>query len=335
MLSEIKMELIKNPEAIVELLEHFEFAHIRTSSKEIRFARNESGGQNISIRLENNEHIYVSDFVKGISKDIFSYIIQEKFVTFRDVLQETKRILNLSDDWRPQQKRLLFGGIYQNILHPNRDVVLKTYDESVLDQYEPCGNLRFLRDGISLETQRFFNIRFSIEDNAIIIPIYDEYGSLVGAKARINKDPEGDESKYYYKIPVAVSNTLYGYAANYQYLYGNDIILVESEKGVMQGFAFGVRNILGIGSHSLSEKQVKLALQLQPKRVIIALDEGLDFEQIKRNADMIQSFCTMFATEIWYWDSDQDLDILPKSSPTDMGKEKFDEIMREQLVRIY
>jgi hypothetical protein len=30
-----------------------------------------------------------------------------------------------------------------------------------------------------------------------------------------------------------------------------------------------------------------------------------------------------------------DLDIDHKSSPTDLGKEKFDEIMNEELVRIY
>ena len=57
--------------------------------------------------------------------------------------------------------------------------------------------------------------------------------------------------------------------------------------------------------------------------------------EIQRNADIIKSCCSMFETEIWYWDADQDLDILPKSSPTDTGKTKFEEIIEEQLVRIY
>ena len=43
----------------------------------------------------------------------------------------------------------------------------------------------------------------------------------------------------------------------------------------------------------------------------------------------------MFETEIWYWDSTIDLDVGLKCSPTDMGREKFDEIMEEQLVRLY
>lgn len=335
MLNEIKGELLKNQEAIVDLLEYFDFTHIRTSAREIRFARDERGGQNISIRLENNENIFVNDFARGVSKDIFSYIIQEKSVTFREVIQKTKSLLNLSDDWRPRQKQVLFGDIYNNMSRKNKDIKLKVYADTVLDQYEKSGNLRFLRDGIGLNTQKFWDIRFSVMDDSIIIPIRNEYGELVGAKARINRNPEENESKYYYPINFPSSQVLYGYSENYQYLYGNDVILVESEKSVCQGWEFNARNIVALGSNSLSDKQVKLLLQLNPKRIVIAMDEGLDFEQTKRNADMIKNSCTLFSPEIWYWDSTMDLDIESKSSPTDTGKEKFEEIMSEQLVRLY
>ena len=335
MLNEIKEELLKNPDAIIELLEYFNFAHIKPSAKEIRFARDEQGGQNISIRFERNENVYVNDFARGVSKDIFSYIIQEKFVTFRDVIQKTKQILKLGDDWQPQQRFSLFGGIYENITRNNREIKLKTYDEAILDQYECCGNLRFLRDNISLEAQRFWDIRFSVVEQSIIIPVRNEYGEIVGTKARINRDPEEGESKYYYPINFSSSQVLYGYSENYQYLYGNDVIIVESEKSVCQGWCFNARNIVALGNNSISEKQTKLLLQLQPKRIILAFDEGLPFEQIQRNADTIKDFSNIFLPEIWYWDADQDLDINPKSSPTDTGKEKFEEIMSEQLVRIY
>lgn len=333
MLTEIKEQLSQNTSAIVDLLDYFGFSHINPTSKEIRFARDDSGGQNISIRLDSCVH--VNDFAKGVSGDIFSYIIKEKDVTFREVIQQTKKILGLSNDWRPQQRKQLFGGIYVNITRPNREIQLKTYDESALDQYERVSNLRFLCDNISLASQKFWDIRFSVEDNRIIIPIRNEYGQLVGAKGRLNGEAEEDNPKYLYTIPVAMSQLLYGLSENYQYLYGNDIIVVESEKSVMQAWDFSVRNIVALGSNSLSEKQTKLLLQLQPKRIIIAMDEGLEFEQTKRNADMIKNFGGMLAPEVWYWDADQDLDILPKSSPTDAGKEKFKEIMEEQLVRIY
>ena len=333
MLSEIKEQLSQNTNAIVDLLDYFGFSHINTTSKEIRFARDDQGGQNISIRLDGRVH--VNDFAKGVSGDIFSYIIREKNITFREVIQQTKRILGLGNDWRPQYKRSLFGGIYANINRPNTEIQLKAYEESVLDKYEKCGNLRFLHDGISLDAQKFWGIRFSVEDNRIIIPIRNEYSDLVGAKGRLNGDADEENPKYLYTIPVAMSQLLYGYSENYQYLYGNDVILVESEKSVMQAWDFGVRNIVALGSHSLSEKQTKLLLQLQPKKIVIAMDEGLEFEHTKRNADMIKNFGGMLTPEIWYWDADQDLDVGAKCSPTDMGKEKFEEIMQEQLIRIY
>jgi hypothetical protein len=334
-LNKIKEKLIENPEKLVELLSDFGFEHINHRGSEIRFARDWQGGSNISIRLKNNPFCCVSDWSRGISTDIISYIIQEKGVDFREVLQAAKKILNLSNDWRPQQRRALFGGIYEGLSCQNREIKLKTYDESVLNRYEQIGNLRFLRDGISLEAQRFFDIRFSVEDNAIILPLHNEFGDLIGAKARINDTPQEGESKYYYPLPTQVSQTLYGYSKNYSYLYGNDVIVVESEKSVAQGYTFNIRNIVALGSSAVSEKQSRMLLQLQPKRIILAFDEGLAFEQIQRNADMIKSCCSMFETEIWYWDADQDLDVGAKCSPTDMGREKFDEIMEEQLLRIY
>ena len=334
MLKDIKEELLKNSDAIVELLECFNFAHIKPSTREIRFARDDRAGQNIRIKLEDNEYLVVNDYSRGVRLDIFSYIVQEKNVTFKEVIQKTKQIINLSDDWHPPQRKLLFAGIYDSIARQNREIKLKVYDDSILDQYVKYGNIMFLNDGISLAAQKFWDIRFSIMDNRIIIPIRNEYGQLCGAKGRLNGVPEDDEPKYIYPIPVMSSQLLYGYSENYQYLYGNDIIVVESEKSVMQAWDFGVRNIVALGSNSLSEKQTKLLLQLQPKKIIIAMDEGLEFEHTKRNADMIKNFSSIFTPEIWYWDSDQDLDILPKSSLTDMGKEKFEEIMEEQLARI-
>lgn len=335
MLSEIKKMLLEQPDAIVAILEYFDFTHIKPSAKEIRFARGERNGQNISIRLNNNECLYVNDWSRSVNTDIFSYIIQEKNVTFKEVIQKTKKVLGLSDDWSPQKKKLLFGGIYENILNPNREVQLATYDESVLDIYEKCGNLRFLRDGISLNAQRFFDVRFSIGCNSIIIPIRDEYGNLVGAKTRVNWDVQEDESKYYYAISVPMSKCLYGYSENYQYLYGADTIYVgESEKFCMQLYTMGIRNCVSIGSHSLSEKQAKLLLQLSPKSITFMFDEGLDLNETKRNADMLKNVSGMFDIDVYFFDYRDCLEVGPKESPSDNGIETWNEIIENNIKSI-
>ena len=332
MLGEIKEELLKNPEAIVEILEYFDFAHIKLSSREIRFARDDIGGRNISIRLERNECLYVNDYSRGVNADFFQYIIQEKNVTFREVLQKAKQVLDLSDDWRPHEKKALFGGIYSNILRPNKDIVLRTYDESVLDRYEKCGNLRFLRDGISLEAQRFWDIRFSVEDNAIIIPVYNEFGELIGTKARINDTPKEGESKYFYPLPALTSQTLYGYAANYQYLYGADTVYVgEAEKFCQQLYTIGIRNCVALGNHSISEKQSKLLLQLSPKSLTLMFDEGLDMEIIKRNADVIRNMASMMDIKIYFFDYRDCLELGAKDSPSDHGIKVWNKIIENNI----
>ena len=335
MLSEIKKELLKQPNVIVEILEYFDFTRIKLSGREIRLARDHKGGLNISIRLENNECLYVNDWSRSINADIFSYIMQEKNVTFRDVIQKTKQLLNLGDDWRPKQTHALFGGLYANLTCPHREIKLKTYNEDVLDRYERCGNLRFLRDGISLEAQRFWDIRFSTECQSIIIPIRNEYGDLVGAKARVNFDVNENESKYYYPIPVQMSQVLYGYSENYQYLYGADTVYVgESEKFCQQLYAMGIRNCVSLGSHTLSEKQAKLLLQLSTKSVTFMFDEGLDLSETKRNADVIKEISGMFNIDLYFFDYRDCIDIGPKESPSDNGIEVWNEIVENNIKNI-
>ena len=335
MLNKIKEQFIEQPEKLIELLENFGFEHINHRGSEIRFARSDSGGANISIRLKNNPYCCVSDWSRSISTDIISYIIQEKNVDFRDVLQSAKKILNLSNDWRPQQRRSLFNGIYDNISCKNREIKLKTYDESVLNKYERIGNLRFLRDGISLDAQKFFDIRFSVEDNAIIIPLHNEFGDLTGAKARINWIPEADESRYYYPIAAPASQMLYGYSKNYEYLYGADTIYIgESEKFCMQLYTMRIRNCVSIGSHTLSEKQAKLLLQLQPKSVTFMLDEGLDLMETKRNADVLKSVAGMMQIDVYFIDHTECLELGPKDSPSDHGRVVWDEIIENNIKNI-
>lgn len=335
MLNKIKELFIEQPEKLVTLLEDFGFEHINHRGSEIRFARDLQGGSNISIRLKNNPYCCVSDWSRGVSTDIISYIIQEKGANFRDVLQSAKTILNLSNDWKPQRKKALFGGIYDNLYCRTKEIKLKTYEESVLDKYEQIGNLRFLDDGISLDAQKFFDIRFSAEDNAIILPLHNEVGDLIGAKARINGDPQEGESKYYYPLPTQVSQTLYGYSKNYEHLYGADTIYIgESEKFCMQLYTMGIRNCVSIGSHTLSEKQAKLLLQLQPKSITFMLDEGLDLIETKRNADVLQSVSGMMQVEIYFFDHTDCLALGPKDSPSDHGIKVWNEIIENHIKNI-
>lgn len=338
MFKELKEMLTNQVESLINLLESFDFVDVTLKQREIRFRRNEEGGLNISIKLEDNPSILVHDFARSVSLDIFAYIVQERKVTLGEVLQRVKGILRLENDWAPKKRLQLFEGIYNRIVSKsNTEELLPEYPIETLNNYDFACNKRFLRDGISLDTQRFFHIMFDRQSERIVIPLYDELGRLVGVKGRINDSNVEDwVPKYLYLKECQASKILYGYYQNYGDLFGQSVVVGESEKMVMQAYSFGVKNVVGLGSNSLSEKQARLILQLNPKKVIFALDEGLDLLLTERNINMLRSCMSVTChPDIYFWDYNKFPEIKStKNSPTDMGKEVYDKIINEQLVQV-
>jgi len=334
-ISDIKEALLKDNNNIVSLLEEYDFCHISLRPNEIRFARDEKGGRNISIRLQNNEWLNVADFARGYSGDIFSFIAQERGITFREVLLTTKKILGLDDHWEPKKKASLFGGIYQSV-GKNAKLELRTYDESILNQYPKQGNLRFLKDYISLESQMKFGLAYSIESQRILIPIRDIFGSLAGVKARRNYETDyEDDPKYIYEWPCQKSLLLYGAHENYQHLMNADrIVIGESEKFVLACDSYNYNSAVSIMGSTLSSEQAKILLGFNAKEYCFMMDEGLPIETIYRNAELLKSFAAMRECKITYFDWRDSLSVGDKESPTDGGKENFYYILKNEIKNI-
>mgnify|MGYP002511472954 CR=1 FL=1 len=200
MFKELKEMLLNQVDCIVELLETYGFEDIRWTHRELRFKRDAEGGMNRSIKLDNNDALLVHDFARGVSTDIFAYIVKEKDVKLGEVLSRVKSLLKLENNWVPQKKIELFGGIYNRIVNKtSANELLKEYPREILDNYDLACNERFRRDGISYKTQRYFGLMFDVVSNRIVIPLYDELGRLVGVKGRINRsDVEDNVPKYLY-----------------------------------------------------------------------------------------------------------------------------------------
>ena len=331
-ITDIKERLLQEPEKIVELFEHFGFEHINLRSNEIRFARNAEGGSNISMRLQNNEWCNISDYARGYKGDIFSFISQEKNVSFREVLQTTKKILNLDDHWEPQKKHLLFGGIYSRI-NKQSEYSIKTYDENILDQYPKCGNLRFLKDHISLESQMKFGLRYNTVTQRILIPIRDIFGSLAGIKARRNYETDDEnDPKYLYELPCPKTALLYGAHENYPNLMNADrIVIGESEKFTLACDSYGYNGAVSIMGSTLSPEQAKILLGFNAKEYCFMLDEGLPIETTHNNAKLLKSYAAMRECKITFFDWRDSLSVGDKESPTDGGKENFYYILNNEI----
>ena len=333
MLKEIKKELLDNPEKLEELLEYFNFYNIHIHQSYISFGRAiDSSKKSIVIRLEKNDYLYVSDYARNINQDLFTYISEQRLVDFKDIISVVRKILKIDDFSIFREPQGIFGGFYEKIRKKN-EYTCRTYDESILNKYVALANMRFIRDNITIDAQQFFNIRYDVESQGIVIPIYNQVGELMGVKVRCNYDVQDGEMKYYYLIPCQMSQTLYGYSQNYNYLVNNVIYIFESEKSVMQCYSYGIRNCVALGSGSISRKQVQMLLELNPQKIIFMHDVGFDLENILRNINIVKSYSRFSEVELGYWDYfDRLYD--DKVSASDLGKKELLRIMDTEIKMI-
>ena len=333
MLKEIKKELLDNPEKLKELLEYFNFYNVHIHQSYISFGRaQDTSKKSIVIRLEKNDYLYVTDYARNISKDLFSYISEQRLVDFKDIIGVVRNILGVDDFSLFNESRGIFGGFYEKI-RKRSEYSVRTYDESVLDKYIPLANKRFINDNISIAAQQFFGIRYDVESQGIVIPIHNQIGELIGAKVRCNYEVQDGEMKYYYLIPCQASQTLYGYSQNYKYLTNNIIYIYEAEKSIMQCFSYGIRNCVALGSGSISRKQVRMLLELNPKKIIFMHDVGYDLENILRNINMVKNYSRFSEVELGYWDFfDRLYD--NKVSASDLGKKELLRIIEKEIKMI-
>lgn len=333
MLKEIKKELLNQPEKLKEVLEHYNFHNVIIHQSYISFGRSvDSSKKSIVIRLTNNDYLYVKDYARNIQKDLFTYIGEQRLSDFSEILSTVKLILNITDYYDFFGDRGIFGGFYERIRKRNISKI-NTYDESILDKYKMYGNARFVKDHISIDAQQFFGIRYDVESQGIVIPIRNQLGQLMGVKVRCNYEIEDGEMKYYYLVPCAMSQTLYGYSQNYNHLVENTVYILESEKSVMQCYSYGIRNCVALGSGSISNKQVQMLFELNPKKIIFLHDTGFKQEYFDRNIAMIKNYSRFSEVEIGYWDY-IGKDYEDKVSPSDLGKVKFEQIINTEIKMI-
>lgn len=330
MLDNIKKELLSNPEKIREVLERFNYCHVVIRNTYMSFGRDEvSSKKSIVISLKNNRALFVHDYARAIQKDLFSFIMSQRNVQFTEVLGVVKDVLGITDYYDFFDNKGIFGGFYERIRN-HTTVRIPIYDDSILEKYNKIGNLRFLRDNISLEAQKFFDICFDVRSQGIVIPIRNQLGQLIGVKERFNYTiPEG-EMKYFYDVPCQMSQTLYGYSQNYQYLTEGVVLVFEAEKSCMQCFTYGIRNCVALGSGTISKKQVQLLLELNPKKVIFMHDVGYELESIMRNIDMVKGYSRFAEIDLGYWDY-FDKGYENKVSPSDLGQDKLNYILENEI----
>ena len=301
-------EYLLNNDLVEEVLSTLGCGHIRNRGNYISASNPDGGDNKQAIILYLNENLNCIDYTRSLSKtkrstDIFDLVAYFKQCTFPEALKWVCDIIGLDYYKEPNNipESLMIIKMLKEMSCGDTDEVnepLKPISEKILDYYLNVGNVMFLDDGISLETQKEFEIGYCAQTNSITIPIRDEIGTLIAVKARRFKytpntpmdqrrfpdELREDESKYFFIEPGAKSQVLYGLYKNAKAIQQQGVVYVgESEKFCLQLYDMGYYGV-STGGSKVSKRQIEMLTRLGVK-ICFCFDKDISEEDLSNIAE--------------------------------------------------
>ena len=334
MITKIKSTLENDTEKIREILEEIGCLKIKLIKDNFKFANDDEGSFSGNGNSLNIHSLSYCSYSRNIRGDILTLVAYKRNTELGGAIKWLADFLGL--DWEYREKKpvtLPFSGFFMNFEKVQEENYnYETYDDSVVRRYEDCGlSLYWIKDGISATTQEHFRIGYDVYSNRIAIPWFDEIGRCIGVQGRLDREEEEWECKYLPLINFYKSNTLYGLNLAYKDIQNkNQIIIVESEKSVMKAYQMGYTNVVCVGCHSLSLRQIKLIKSLAVN-VVLAYDSDIPLEESIKQAKELIIFNPFFSNEVYVLDMDG---LQEKSCIFDLNKEIVDEAFGNRLIYI-
>lgn len=333
----IKQHISGDPDKIITLLDLAGFSYIKHDHRKGHIRCGRGVSHNPTAVLVDVNTLSATIFSKGIYGDIITILQYNLGYGFYNTLKFIVSTLKI-DDCEYSHVELPFGGYYKKLCYDGRvgDIEIEPYDESILKEFWPIPSSRFVRDGISYDTQIKYGIGYDRLTDRISVPWHYTDGSLAGVMGRRN-DSCDEVLKWMPIYPFPKSYCLFGFVENYaQILQNKRIILTESEKGVMQLDSMNIYYGLATGGSNITDNQVDYIKALRPVQIIIAYDEGMEINHIQHQAQKLKGNSIFTNTKIGYI-HDKFNTVLKKGSklsPTDVGYELFKKLMEESVIWI-
>ena len=275
------------------------------------------------------EHILEND-----SKESFKYVCNFFKLSANSIIED---IYN-EDNWGMFEDEIKEIEYVSNKLENISYNPNPTIDDSIMNIFFKHTPAEWLNEGITKETLAKYDIRYSLKQNAIVIPHHNSDSQLIGIRVRnLNENVVEEFGKY---NPLFIGREMYNHKLGHN-LYGLDknkahisktkkVVILESEKAVLQMDSFfGEKSIaVAICGSNLSRVQMKILLETGVEEFIIAMDkqysnkkeEEIWMNKIKK---MTKPLVDIGATVSVIWDSLENGFLGHKDSPTDLGKEVY------------
>ena len=285
-------------------------------------------------------HLYKSTntifcFVCG-NIDLISIVQEQEELAFQDAIDFIVNLfqLNKKSFGRPERLEYKRKEIQQKEIDIKEK--LPTYNNSILNTFVDYQPYEWVKEDISIDTMKQFEIKFNIESNAIIIPIRDDEDNLVGIRCRnLDEDKIERFGKYgvYTDALSGISykcltgRLLYGLNKNKEKIMEcKKIIIVEGEKSVLKSKSWFGCNDITVASYgcNLTNYQIEIIKSLGVKDIIFMYDREED-DKINKKMEKVYRKCALFF-DVYYIKDYGDL-IDYKDSPLDKGEKIYKKIL--------
>jgi DNA primase len=340
----IKQFLYEHEDKIHFILEELGFHHIKKHCGQaddyLTFA-NFDGNNQTAVTLYLSPSLLCINYTREISPDkhnadfidLVNWARKEK--TFFENLEWITKIAEIDyykDFDNEIDESLKILRLWKDLLNKKDDeedtIPIKPINENILTYYHSYLSQMFYEDGIDWQTQYDFEIGYDQFSNRITIPIRDEISNLVGVKGRyFLRDVPENELKYVYLEPCPRGKLLYGYWKTGKHIHESDCVYItEAEKGCLQFWSYGIKNVVSTGGTKLSRIQIEKLSRLA-KKLVFSFDK--DFDQQK-----IQDLRNKFLPQIpFYAVVDNDNILSEKESPCD-DRKKLEQLLNNNIYLI-
>lgn len=341
---QLKEYIMEDSERIEQILFSLGFHKIQDKGDYITCAiPNHNNPTGLSVLKENlycNAFSTHMDFKGGIF-DLIAYM--NKYDSFGDTMRWCHKTLGLKYEYNgkkeePKEDSILnFFKKYKT--KPNKrstkEVELKFYTDEEIDRfYVKCPYANWIKEGIIAKVQEEFEIGYCFSNNRVIIPHrFWKTGEIIGLIGRSIQSAEVCDMfgipKYFPLIPYPKSKNLYGLWENMEYIKQvKEIIVFEAEKSVLKMRSRGINNCVSVGSHDLSDEQVKILIGLNVN-IVLAYDSDIPLEFMESEAKKFKGLRNVSIVINQY-------DILKdKESPADATLKIWEALYKRRIVYKY
>jgi DNA primase len=283
--------------------------------------------------------IFQSDS-KVIRGNIITLVMTIKDMTFYETNLYLHKLFNLEYDYNKIKSKKKESendkdplDIFKKIKRRRNSINTKEieiYDNSIIEEYEQIPYIDWMKEGILNFTCKRFNIGYSYKHKRIIIPIRywigseNDYLGIIGRTTIPNYEIL-DIPKYYPLKPYPKGINLYGLQENYKTIQEEgEVKVFESEKSVLKRYSRCDGTAVAVGSHNLSDEQVKILIGLNVNITII-YDKGISLQHIRSECERFYKI-----RNISYVYDKYDL-LKDKESPADKSNKIYNYLLKYKI----